>query len=82
MPAIHRGGLHWLLWERSDVHRRLVTVDQKALAEQLGVNRQTVNRVLARMVNEGRIDKIAGTGPESREYKVVDPAEWQPPVTQ
>lgn len=76
--AVHREGLHWLLWDRQGDADRL-RIDQRGLADELGVNRFTVNRVLARMEQEGRLRKIPGAGASSRLFVILDPAEWVAP---
>lgn len=76
--GVHRAGLHWLLWDRQGDGDRLL-IDQRKLSDQLGCTRFTMNRVLGRMEQEGRIRKIPGAGSSSRLFVILDPAEWVPP---
>lgn len=74
--SVHRAGLHWLLWERQGAAGTL-RIDQRHLADELGITRFTMNRVLGRMETEGRLRKIPGAGPSARLFEVHDPAGFQ-----
>ena len=65
--GIWREGLHHILWERRYTGD-LVDINQVQLAEELCVSKYTVNRVLKRMGEEGRLSSEG-----EHTYRLIDP---------
>ena len=74
--GVDRDGLHALLWlERTG--NGTVRIVQKDYCERLLVTKFTLNRVLKRMEDDGRIRCLtSGKGATVRTYEIVDPASW------
>lgn len=75
MAGVHRGGLHVLLWQRR-INSGGVRIVQHRLADELGVSKWSMSRILKRMADEGRLIPLPGSGNSSATYEVVDPAVW------
>lgn len=76
MP-INRDALHTMLWADASGPHHTVVVEQVRLCDDLLVSAPTVNRVLKRMVAEGRLEPVGtGGGSAPRTYAVVEPATW------
>lgn len=56
-PKIDRDDLHQLLWERTD-SRGTVRVILEDLAEDLGISKRQMTRIMAEMDETGRISKV------------------------
>lgn len=69
--AIDRHALHEYLFSKAN-SRGLVTLSQRALAEQLGIHKNTLNEIFGEMKDAGKIKKIG-----AHSYKVEDPAPWR-----
>lgn len=67
--GIDRDGLHELLWERR-YDGDLVTLSQLELADQLATSKYTINRVVKKMCEEGRLEHVG-----DQVYRVVEPAD-------
>lgn len=74
--AIDEAAIHALLWlERTG--NDTVRVNQVDFADRLMVSKFTVNRLLKRMSDSGRLRCLTrggGNGPKT--YQVTDPVEW------
>lgn len=69
--------LHSLLWLRADA-QGVLRINQSRLANELVTTRLVIHRVLERMGNEGRLNKIPGaSGPATRAYEIIDPQVWR-----
>lgn len=69
-------GFHALLHLRAGEGGE-IQVHQRRYAEELSVHKLVVHRVLQRMISEGRLELISGSGPTSRTYRVIPPREWE-----
>lgn len=72
--AVDRDAVHTVFWLRAHPVRRTVRIPLEPLAEELHVTRWTAARLVARMVDEGRLVPV-GTAHKSAMYKVNDPKE-------
>lgn len=67
-----------MLWGRRGANNTL-RIDQQKLAGELHVTRHTLNRVLARMIVEGRMLPAKGARRgKTQTYVIADPATWAP----
>lgn len=75
-PALDVAAVHALLWYRAvDGMIRVVQLD---LAAELGVSKYALNRTLAKMVEQGRLERLTPRGGSaSVSYDVVDPDAWR-----
>lgn len=73
---VDRQLLHEFLWKRAGNSGK-VTIDQTKLAEQLGLSRTTVVRIIGEMGLEGRVKKISERQHRRCLYRVTDPETWK-----
>ena len=73
--AIDRDLLHRYLWNRADRLGRIHLVQTK-LAEDLGVTKYTVSRIMREFTEQGRVRSIGRGHKSSHTYLVTDPEEW------
>lgn len=74
--GVDRHALHRFLWERRS-RRGSIRVVQKDLAEQIGVNKWTMSRIMHELADEGRIRQVAIEKDTIRTFVVRDPALWE-----
>lgn len=74
---IDREMLHYLLWTKAHSRLRTVTVNQTEWAGVLHVSLQTMTRVLADLVDTGRLVKTARAGRGLSTFVVNDPADFK-----
>lgn len=67
--------VHEYLWKRSD-RRGVVRIEPSLLMKFLGVNKYTVSRLVARMVEDGRIEQVTKRRYRVGLFRVVDPEEY------
>jgi hypothetical protein len=81
--GLSRDGLHVILWQRRD-GRDCIRLDQNRLGDEFGIEKPSMSRIVQRMVNEGRMERLAGQKNQRRTFKLVDPrvyfAEHPPPA--
>lgn len=70
---VDRHALHEFLWRKAD-RRHVVRFEQAVLAEQIGVNKWTMNRIVNELIKAKRMKKVADT---VGAYIVRDPAPWR-----
>jgi CRP-like cAMP-binding protein len=75
---IDRDVLHRLLWARTD-SRGTIRLHQAHLAEDLGVTKFTVSRIIHEFLDAGRISKVGAAKANIATYVVEDPKTWRPP---
>lgn len=75
-PKIDRDALHQLLWERTDSFGR-IKFEQKKLAEELGRQRNNLNRIIKEMKADGRLKVIKKFKSGIGVYHVMDPQKWK-----
>lgn len=74
--GLDRAGVHALLWG-DRMGNGTVRIVQNDFCEDLLVTKFTLNRVLKRMEEEGRIECLTqGKGATVRTYRIIDPAAW------
>lgn len=64
--------VHELLYQRADRHKRF-RFDHTRLAEDLGVNRWTISRMVKRFVEDGRIRQITNSKYRGGVFIIEDP---------
>lgn len=67
--------LHNVLWERTDRVGR-TRINQSELAQQMGITKFTMSRVMNRMVVDQRIRRITGGRLNTGMFLITDPTEW------
>lgn len=67
--------VHEYLWKRSD-RRGVVRIEPSALMKYLGVNKYTVSRLVARMVEDGRMEQVTKRRYRVGLFRMVDPEEY------
>lgn len=68
--------VHQFLWEQCDRLGR-IKLNQKDLAAHYGVNKFTASRVISRMLDAGRMRKIANDKRNRGVFVVQEPAVWK-----
>lgn len=68
--AIHRA-----LWERADRLGR-VRLNQTEFADELGVTKFTMSRVIAAFIEDDRLELVTRNKNNRGQFKVMDPDQW------
>lgn len=74
---VDRDALHAYLWKRTDQRGR-ITVKIADLADDLGIRRDHMGRILREMGDAGRLKKTSALVRNVGIFTVVDPDEWNP----
>lgn len=72
---VDRDGLHRFLHRKANARGRL-EIRVGDLADDLGVNREHMGRILREMTAAGRLRKVKATVTGVWTYEIVDPDEW------
>ena len=67
--------LHRILWRRADRRGRLRVLAMD-LADELGITRFTLSRIMNQMAQEGRLRDLGRDGSNQKLWTVVDPEQW------
>jgi len=73
--SLDRDGLHRMLWRRGNRNGK-ITFRLEELADELGVSRFTISRVMAEFMAENRVFKLSAPRRAGCTYRVADPDEW------
>lgn len=74
--AVDVNAFHAILWEEKDRLGRVKLV-QSERAVALGVTKFTMSRIVAKMVQDGRIRQISRKKHLMGHFVVMDPADWR-----
>jgi len=72
---VDRDGLHRFLHRKANARDRL-EIRVGELADDLGVNREHMGRILREMVAAGRLRKVKATVTGVWTYEIIDPEDW------
>lgn len=72
---IDHDALHALLYLRAGKGGE-ITISQTQLARELVTSKLVVHRTLQRMIEEGRMRQVSGSGPVTRRYEIVARDVW------
>lgn len=78
--AIDRAAIHKKIWDARD-RRGLVKIYQKQFAQHLGISAPHMSRIIAEMIEQGRLKKVGARYRNVGVYDVRDPADFPPPET-
>lgn len=77
MSGVDRELLHRYLWDHSD-RQGMIRVHQGGLADKLEVNKFTMSRIFAELIEAGRLKRLAVHQGNFRTYAVTDPDTFVP----
>ena len=74
--AVDRDRLHALLFRRTNRFGKVKLI-QKELAEEIGVNKFTMSRIMKEFLEDGRAKLLSRGKHDGNSYVIVDPEVWR-----